>query len=109
LITAVPISFHRGSTGVNPLANNDLAENDGWRWGTRILADGATHEMYAMFLRSGMVMIRKINPKTGNLGNATIIPFPFPEKIKLYKGEAFFLCKESGTSENWRLMKCTIK
>jgi hypothetical protein len=109
LISAVPISFHKGSTGVNPLAKNDRAENDGWRWGTRILADGATQALYAMFIRSGMVMIRKIDPKTGILGVATIIPFTFPEKIKLYKGEAFFLCKESGTKENWKLVKCSLR
>ncbi len=109
VIATAPISFHKGSTAINPLAENDRAENDGWRWGTRILTDEATHAMYAMFQRSGMVMIQKIDARTGNLGAATILPFPFPEKIKLYKGEAFFLCKESGTKENWKLMKCSIR
>ena len=109
VIATAPISFHKGSTAINPLAENDRAENDGWRWGTRILTDEATHAMYAMFQRSGMVMIQKIDARTGNMGTATIIPFPFPEKIKLYKGEAFFLCKESGTKENWKLMKCSIR
>ena len=65
--------------------------------------------MYTMFLRSGMVMVRKVDPGTGNLGDDNIIPFPFPEKIKLYKGEAFFLCKKSGAHENWRLFKCNIR
>ncbi len=109
VISTVTISFHKGSTGINPLAKNDRAENDGWRWGTKIMVDEATHTMYAMFIRSGMIMIRKINPNTGNLGASTIIPFPFPEKIKLYMGEAFFLCKESGTNENWKLLKCIIQ
>jgi hypothetical protein len=109
VIATAPISFHKGSTGVNPLANNDRVENDGWRWGTKIMTDEASHDLYTMFLRSGMVMIRKIDIKTGNLGVTTIIPFPFPEKIKLYKGEAFFLCKESGNNENWKLLKCSIR
>ena len=108
VLTSVPISFHKGSTGINPLVENDRAIDEGWRWGTKILADDATHAMYAVFLRSGMVMIRKIDPKTGNLGVMTIIPVPFPEKIKLYKGEAFFLCKESGSNKNWKLLKCNI-
>jgi hypothetical protein len=109
VIATAPISFHKGSTGINPLSGNDRAENDGWRWGTRIMADEATHSMFTMFLKNGLVMLRKIDPKTGNLGVSTIIPFPFPEKIKLSKGEAFFLCKESGTNENWKLMKCNIR
>ena len=109
VIGSAPISFHKGSTGINPLAKNDRTENDGWRWGTKVLSDGATQAMYATFLKNGMVMIRKINPDTGNLGASTIIPFPFPEKIKLYKGEAFFLCKESGANENWKLVKCNIQ
>ncbi len=109
LISSIPISFHKGSTGVNPLAKNDRSENDGWRWGTKILADEATHALYAMFLKDGMVMIRKIDPKTGSLDPGTIIPFPFPEKIKIYRNEAFFLCKESGSSGNWKLVKCHIQ
>jgi hypothetical protein len=109
VISGAPISFHKGSTGINPLTRSDRAENDGWRWGTRILADGASRALYAMFLRSGMVMLRRIDLKTGTLGVATIIPFLFPEKIILYNNEAFFLCKEGGSSENWKLMKCTIQ
>ena len=109
VISTVPISFHKGSVGVNPLGKNDRAVNDGWRWGTRILSDEATHVLYTMFLRSGMVMIRKIDLKTGKLDEGTVIPFLFPEKIKIYKDEAYFLCKESGITENWKLVKCSIR
>jgi len=109
VISTVPINFHKGSTGINPLAKNDRIENDGWRWGTKILADEATHSLYAMFLKSGMVMVRKIDPGTGNLGDTNIIPFPFPEKVKLFRGEAFFLSKKSGAHENWKLLKCDIQ
>ncbi len=109
VIATAPIRFHKGSTGISMPAMNDHDENEGWRWGTKIMADEATHALYAVFLRSGRVMIRKIDPATGNLGVKTIIPLPFPEKIKLYKGEAFFLCKESGSSENWKLLKCSIR
>ena len=109
VISVAPISFHKGSTGINPLTKSDRAENDGWRWGTKILVDEASHALYTMFLRSGMVMIRRIDLKTGKLGVATIIPFPFPEKIKIYKNEAFFLCKEGGNNENWKLLKCDIR
>jgi len=109
VISTAPISFHKGASGANPLGKNDRTENDGWRWGTKILVDDATHAMYAMFLRSGMVMIRKINPRTGKLNAPSIIPFPFPEKIKIYKDEAFFLCKEIGDNENWKLVKCRVQ
>ena len=55
-----------------------------------------------------MVKIQKIDPLTGNLSAGTILPFLFPEKIKVYKGEAFFLCKDSGGSGNWKLVKCKV-
>jgi hypothetical protein len=108
VIFNAPISFHLGSTGINPLSKNDRVVNDGWRWGTKIMFDESTHLLYTMFIRSGMVMIRKIDLQTGGLGTSTIIPFPFPEKISIYKSEAFFLLKQSGTNENWKLMKCKI-
>jgi hypothetical protein len=109
VIATAPISFHKGSTGINPLTKNDRSVNDGWRWGTRIMTDEATHAMYTMFLRDGMVMIRRIDPATGDLGIPTIIPYTFPEKISIYKGEAFFLGKESGSNKNWQLLKCNIR
>ena len=109
VIRTIPISFHKESTTGNRLENNDPSENSGWRWGIKILADEATHFLYTIYLRNGMVKISKIDPKTGNLGGGTIIPFPFPEKIKIYKGEAFFLCKESGSNENWKLVKCSVQ
>jgi hypothetical protein len=55
-----------------------------------------------------MVRIQRIDVETGQLDNGTILPFPFPEKIEIYKGDAYFLIKQDGTSENWKLMKCRI-
>ena len=28
--------------------------------------------------------------------------------FRIYKGEAYFLCKESGYQENWKLVKCRL-
>ena len=108
-ISTVPISFHKESYNCSLPGKQDQPDNSGWRWGTKILEDVATHAMYTIFLKKGMVKIRKIDPGTGNLGAGAIIPFPFPEKIKIYKGEAYFLCKESGNHENWKLVKCTVQ
>ncbi|MCX6240936.1 MAG: carboxypeptidase-like regulatory domain-containing protein [Bacteroidetes bacterium] len=107
-IRTVPISFHKDHPSNDPEKKRNHSESSGWRWGTKILTDGSAHTLYTIFLKNGMVKIQKIDPLTGNLSAGTILPFLFPEKIKVYKGEAFFLCKDSGGSGNWKLVKCKV-
>jgi len=54
-------------------------------------------------------MIRKINLETGKLTRNFDVPFPFPEKIEIYKGDAYFLIKDiGGEFEKWKLVKLNL-
>ena len=104
----VPISFHHEVSVKSRSKKINSLETSGWRWGTKILTDGSDQDIYTTFIRNGMVKINKIDLLTGKTGDGTVLPFPFPEKIRIYKGEAYFLCKESGYGENWKLVKCRL-
>ena len=104
----VPITFHQEASAKNRLANAGILSDAGWRWGNKILVDEYNHFIYTIFLRNGMVKVRKIDLESGNLYAGTILPFPFPEKIELYKGVAYFLIKNDGFGDKWKLIKCKL-
>jgi len=95
IIRTVPITFQ-------------LKTDSGWRWGNTILTDDYNHNVYAVFLRNGMVKVRKIDLETGKLDKGTVLSFPFPLKIEIYQGEVYFLNKDEGTDEKWNLCKCSL-
>ena len=53
-----------------------------------------------------MYRLNRIDLETGKLKAGTILPFPFPEKIEIYDGEAFFI--NQGVNENRKLVKCRL-
>jgi hypothetical protein len=90
------------------MVNSSILLNSGWRWGNAILVDEYYHYVYTLFLRNGMVKLQKIDLETGYLSKATELPFPFPEKIEIYQGNAYFLIKNEGLNEKWKLVKCKL-
>jgi hypothetical protein len=106
----VPITFHK-----NPLDDNLLAAllcafipMKDWEWCGKILVDEYYRTAYTTFRKNGMVQIRKIDMETGNLTMTYDLPFPFPQKIQVYKGDAYFLNKTIGQFENWKLVKVKL-
>jgi hypothetical protein len=73
-----------------------------------MLVDEYSREVYTTFFKNGMVRIRKVDIRTGKLNHGTVLPYPFPEKIKIYKGDAYFLIKSDGLNDKWKLVKCKI-
>ena len=108
-IDNIPLTFHRGQTNKKDTSSLNKETKVSWRWGNKILVDHFTYDIYTTFLRNGMVKIQKIDLTSGALASETILPFPYPEKILIYKGEAYFLNKDIGESEKWRLIKCKLK
>ena len=106
----VPIDFHKeeegsflgGLTGIFvPIAD--------WEWSGKLYMDEYFRDMYTSFVKNGMVQIRKIDLETGKLTRTCDVPFPFPEKIKIYKGDAYFLMKDvGGALEKWKLVKLSM-
>jgi len=72
------------------------------------MMDDYSHDVYTLFLKNGMVKIQRVDLETGKLKTGTMLPFPFPEKIKIYKGDAYFLVKGNGSNDKWKLVKCKI-
>jgi len=102
----VPISFHkdRASTILADLAKT-LISSDEWKWGEQVYADDYYRAVYTSFKKNGIVQVRKINMNTGRLTNVFDLPYPFPEKIRIYKGDAYFLNKDNGEPEKKMLLK----
>jgi hypothetical protein len=106
----VPIEFHK-EADMNPFEGlfSIFIPVADWRWSGKIYVDEYYQDVYTTFRKNGMVQVRKINLQTGKLTNTFDVPFPFPEKIEIYKGEAFFLNKDAGGNEDkWKLVKLKL-
>jgi hypothetical protein len=108
LIRSINITFHKDSIPRVDSNHSIYSSNVSWRWGNSILTDAFNHEVYTLYLKNGTVKIRKINLATGKLNYGTTLAFPFPEKIEIYKGEAYFLSKDTGENEKWKLVRCKL-
>lgn len=108
LISKTTVTFHKGEISKSDTGSAVNLSSAGWRWGSVILSDESSAEIYTLFLKNGMVKVQKVDVSTGKLMKGTVLPFPFPEKIKIYKGDAYFLVKSDGLNDNWKLVKCRI-
>ena len=70
------------------------------RWTNDILIDGATGKMYTTFLRNGTCAIYRIDPNTGLLKRIPDIIHPFPQKLRIFNGDAFYLYDIPGMPDN---------
>jgi len=105
ILENVPITFHHESKSSADSVNMATSSVASWRWGNNILIDEYSHNVYTYFHRNGMIKLQKIDLETGKLGKGTILPFPFPEKIEIYKSDAYFLIKSDGDFDNWKLVR----
>lgn len=106
ILNKIPITFHKGSMSKYDSATRVSLPETGWRWGTMILVDENNRDMYTLFFKNDLVRIHRIDLETGQLHKGTILPLPYPEKIEIYDGEAYFLNK--GLNENWKLVRCKL-
>jgi hypothetical protein len=107
-VNKVPITFHKKTGPTTGPGGSVILLNAGWWWGNAVITDGYTHEVYTTFHRNGMVRLQRIDLETGQLSAGTELPFPFPEKIEIYKREAFFLIKSDGSTDNWKIVRCKL-
>ena len=74
------IAFHRGF-------RNSINKH----WDNHIIYDEATNECYAQFTKNGIVTLKKINLKTGNIdASYTLDSHVFPENIQVYNGTVYY-------------------
>jgi hypothetical protein len=106
----VPIEFQE-EPEINPLEGllSVFIPMADWKWSGRLFIDEYYHDVYTTFIKNGMVQIKKIDLETGKLTRTFDVPLPFPEKIGIYKGCAFFLAKETGSEfEKFKLVKLRL-
>lgn len=108
ILHSSPIIFHKKIKATANSAYSINLSNSDWHWASEIITDDFSHEVYTLFLKNGMVKVQRIDLETGKLRSGTVLPFPFPEKIKIFKGDAYFLVKSDGINDNWKLVKCKI-
>jgi hypothetical protein len=108
IINTAPVTFHQEARTRTDSTHSIKLSNAGWRWGNTLLVDGYNRRIYAGFRRNGMVRLQPVDPETGKVSKGTTLPFPFPEKIEIYKGDAYFLIKRESENENWKLVKCRL-
>jgi hypothetical protein len=79
-----------------------------WKWRWNLYSDENTGKVYTDFERQGRLMLCEIDLNTGKFINECILPVLFVQKINIYKGEVFFMYKQIGEGEKWRLYKMKI-
>lgn len=60
-------------------------------WKRIVKMDSGNGRFFAVYSSNGRVSLKEINPYTGNELKTTGIPYPFPENIKIHRGEIYFL------------------
>lgn len=74
-IETIPMTFHRVSNQKSVLNPN---------WVQEIVIDKAENRCYAQFIVNGIITLREIDLKSGNLMREIYVNHPFPEKIQIY-------------------------
>jgi hypothetical protein len=78
LIKTSPLAFHK--------------EKD---WDKLLILDEQTNEIYAQFMRSGVITLKKINLTNGEIKNSQRISATiFPENLRLNNGKIYYIKKE---------------
>jgi len=109
IIREIPIDFHKEDTltFLGAIAQS-LFPTNSWKWGKEIIVDDPFENVYAVFKKTGMIQLQKVNLETGKLISGVELPFPNPEKIRIYKGSVYFLYKGTGENEKKKLFRMPL-
>jgi hypothetical protein len=115
IISGVPITFHKedelnfgNQLGqvFNNVGKSFIFGND--KWGKNILMDVPAEKAYTYNMKNGIYHLKQINLYTGELDDCKSIPYIFPKKVQIYKGEVYFLYKGLGEKDKWKLLKMKV-
>jgi len=115
IISGIPITFHKedelnfgNQLGqvFNNVGKSFILGND--KWGKNILMDVPAEKAYTYNMKNGIYHLKQINLYTGELDDCKSIPFIFPKKVQIYKGEVYFLYKGIGEKDKWKLLKMKV-
>ncbi|HPS51878.1 MAG TPA: hypothetical protein PK892_14330 [Bacteroidales bacterium] len=94
---------------IHDLKSNNMADTLdpswwGWKWDWQIIQDQKNLNIYTTFHQGNRTRIQKIDLKTGCLTKFFELQYPFPKNIQIYNGEVFFLSREPGLEDRWKLI-----
>jgi hypothetical protein len=86
-----------------------ITGNNEWTWNGTLVQDAAFLNIYAVFTNNGFIRVNRIDLLTGTLTASAQLPYEFPEKIKIFKSEVYFLFRGAGEHDNRKLCKMALK
>jgi hypothetical protein len=106
----VNIGFHleKSERFIASLAGSFMGGKE-WNWTRTLLQDAVFQNIYAVYTNNGYMRLKRIDLFTGQLVASAELPYEFPEKVKVFKGEVYFLYRGAGQYENRKLYKMTLK
>jgi hypothetical protein len=75
------------------------------RWSGDIFLDETQSKIYTTFLKSTGTGLYRIDLNTGELHKTLILIHPFPQKIRIYKSQVYYLYGDPGDQENKTLYR----
>jgi hypothetical protein len=110
IVRTTEIGFHleKSERFITDLTGS-LAGTDEWSWDHTLVQDTEFRKIYAGYGNNGYVRLRNVDLFTGRVTASAQLPFEFPEKIKIFKGEVYFLYRGPGGDENRKLYKMDLR
>lgn len=77
-----------------------------WEWSGEIMVDHEQGKVYALYRKNDSFQIRRIDLQSGETGSGMLLPYPYPEKVRICGQTAFFKVKERCPDyPRWRLVR----
>jgi len=104
------ISFHiEKPDGFLASLTGSITGSNDWNWNHTLVQDAVFQKIYAVFSNKGFLRLKSIDLSTGTLTPSAELPYEYPEKIKIFKGEVYFLYRGTGEYEKRKLYKMVLK
>lgn len=108
VIRTVPITFHQDQAEGLLASITGTLTGSAWEWNKELLQDDMFGQLYTCHTRHGITRLSRVDLITGTLSQIAEIPFAFPEKIRIHRGDAYFLYRGIGETGNWKLFKMNV-
>ncbi len=105
LFYQVPITFHHINIDRNIF--NGVFDTKPWAE-FDILSDEICFKVYALSQTGALTVLKKINLFNGSVTGTTTLAYPYPDKVRINNGYAYFMYKPPGDWMNKRLYRQRI-
>ncbi|MBS1581069.1 MAG: hypothetical protein JST66_02605 [Bacteroidetes bacterium] len=85
--------FTRGFTAAGDAPLGYLVKGERRDWAERIVQDRETQALYAQYARYGATWLRRVDPRTGALGDRFRITSEYPERVQVHGGYVYYIAR----------------